>query len=86
MILGESNGILDGSIEIPYGSIEAPVKVAREIGIRFPNLPGFSSSMVRREAQMTASANAATSGTGMTSSSTTSAIVTSSTAPATELI
>ncbi|VDN06011.1 unnamed protein product [Thelazia callipaeda] len=27
-----------------------PVKVSREIGIRFPNLPGFSSSTVRREA------------------------------------
>ncbi|VDM20260.1 unnamed protein product [Wuchereria bancrofti] len=64
-----------------------PVKVAREIGIRFPNLPGFSSSMVRREAQLTTSASAATSGAaGMTSSITASAIVTSSVTPATELI
>ncbi|EFO16594.1 hypothetical protein LOAG_11910, partial [Loa loa] len=62
-----------------------PVKVTREIGIRFPNLPGFSSSMVRREAQLTASANVATSGAGMTSSSANSAIVTSSATPATEL-
>lgn len=64
---------------------QVPMKVAREIGIRFPNLPGFSSSMVRREAQMTASVSNATSGTGMTSSSTTS-IITSSATPATELI
>ncbi|VDK76050.1 unnamed protein product [Litomosoides sigmodontis] len=58
------------------------VKIAREIGIRFPNLPGFSSSMIRREAQMTASANVARSGAGV-ASSTPSAVVTSSVTSAT---
>ncbi|KAK6755443.1 hypothetical protein RB195_014044 [Necator americanus] len=30
-----------------------PVKLSRDIGIRFPTLPGFSSNTVRRDANLT---------------------------------
>lgn len=59
------------------------MKLAREIGIRFSNLPGFSSSMVRREAQLTASAGAASSGSDI---NTGSAMVASSATLTPELI
>ncbi|KHN87820.1 hypothetical protein Tcan_14977 [Toxocara canis] len=59
-----------------YGKIwypqMVPVKVSRDIGIRFPNLPGFSSNTVRRDAQLIAST--VNTGSAASSSPTTAAI------------
>ncbi|VDN17876.1 unnamed protein product [Gongylonema pulchrum] len=65
--------------------LQVPVKVAREIGIRFPNLPGFSSNMVRREAQLTPS-NLAATGPAGTAVTTTAAAVTISAAASVSVV
>ncbi|KAK6061884.1 regulator of G protein signaling domain protein [Cooperia oncophora] len=52
---------------------KVPVKMSRDIGIRFPTLPGFSSNAVRRDANLTVGAQAVVATSGSSSCSPTTA-------------